>query len=153
MWHWVKSLSQIKKNRLLLRTFLGQYDASRRPDDRVSHKCHSAHCVVLCWCRLSDPGRLSAESHTLHRRTLLVRTKSCWKTRGTVRHTVRVLSYQYSTWYLSVCASGLCVGVCRAMALISNARPSHEQGKGSLVETGLIGPDRRLRPCLVTCIC
>ena len=51
----------------------------------------------------------------------LVRMESCWKTRGTVCHTVRVLSYQYSTWYLSVCASGLCVGVCQAMALISNA--------------------------------
>ena len=30
-----------------MRPVLGQYDASRRPDDRVSHECHSAHCVIL----------------------------------------------------------------------------------------------------------
>ena len=51
--------------RLLLRPFLCQYDACRRPEDRVSHECHSAHCVVHNWCRLSDPVRLLAESHIL----------------------------------------------------------------------------------------
>ena len=53
--------------RYLLRPILGQYDASQRPDDRVSHECHSAHCVVHQWCWLSDSVRLSAESHTLRR--------------------------------------------------------------------------------------
>ena len=53
--------------RLLLRPILGQYDASRRPNDRVSHECHSAHCVVHQCCWLSDPVRLSAKSHTLCR--------------------------------------------------------------------------------------
>ena len=53
--------------RLLLRPFLGQCDASRRLEDRVSHECHSAHCVVYQWCWLSNPVCLLAESHTLHR--------------------------------------------------------------------------------------
>ena len=53
--------------RSLLRPILGQYDASQRPNDRVSHECHSAHCIVHQWCRLSDPVCLSAESHTLRR--------------------------------------------------------------------------------------
>ena len=38
--------------RLLLRPFWGQYDASRRPDDRVWHEWMStlsAHCVVYYW--------------------------------------------------------------------------------------------------------
>ena len=65
--------------RLLLRPILGQYDASWRPNDRVSHECHSAHCVVHHWCRLSDPVCLSAETHTLRRKLarLIVRTESC----------------------------------------------------------------------------
>ena len=52
--------------RLLLRPFLGQYDASQRPNDRVSHECHSSHCVVHQWCRISGPVWLSAKSHTHH---------------------------------------------------------------------------------------
>ena len=67
-------------------TIFGQYDASRRPDDRVSHESHSAHCVVLRWCRFPIQStidntvrtsllyylwvHLSAESHTLRRRRL-----------------------------------------------------------------------------------
>ena len=38
--------------RLLLRPFWGQYDASRRPDDRVWHEWMStlsAHCIVYYW--------------------------------------------------------------------------------------------------------
>ena len=46
--------------RLLLRPFLCQYDACRRPEDRVSHECHSAHCVVHHWCRLSNLVHLLA---------------------------------------------------------------------------------------------
>ena len=64
--------------RLFLRPFLCQYDACRRPEDRVSHECHSAHCVVHHWCRLSDPVRLSAESHTsFHRLGLQDYSFSC----------------------------------------------------------------------------
>ena len=59
--------------RLHLRPILCQYDACRRPEDRVSHECHSAHCVVHHWCRLSDPVRLSAESHTLLSQVKLAR--------------------------------------------------------------------------------
>ena len=60
-------------------TTFGQYDASRRPNDRVLHEYHSAHCVVHRWCRLSNPVCLSAESHTLCRKLarLIVRTESC----------------------------------------------------------------------------
>ena len=72
--------------RLFLRPILGQYDASRRPNNRVSH---DGHCVVHQWCRLSDPvfywpkatpfaGEACETNHSL------VRTESCWKTHGTV---------------------------------------------------------------------
>ena len=56
--------------RLLLRPFLDQHGASWRPDDRISHECHSDHCIVLHWCRLSDPVCLSSKSHTLRRWSL-----------------------------------------------------------------------------------
>ena len=45
---------------------------------------------------------------------------------------------QVSTWYL--CASGRCVGVRQAMALIGNARQATSEGKSGPVETGLTGP-------------
>ena len=51
--------------RLLLRPFLGQYDASRRPDDRVSHECHSPHWVVHSGGRTES--RLSARSVRVRR--------------------------------------------------------------------------------------
>ena len=76
--------------RLLLRPILGQCDASRRPNDRVSHECHSAHCVVHQWCRLSDPvcsSQLKATPFTgeaCETDRSLVKMESCWKTRGTV---------------------------------------------------------------------
>ena len=75
--------------RLLLRPYLGQYDAFRRPDDRVSHECHSAHCVVLRWCRFPiqstyRPKATPFAGKDCEINRSLVRTKSCWKTRGTV---------------------------------------------------------------------
>ena len=69
----------------------------------------------------------------------LVRTESCWKTRGTVPlHCMLTAISQVSTWYL--CASGHCVGVRQAMALIGNARQAMSEGKSGPVETGLTGP-------------
>ena len=129
-----KNFLNLGAMRLLLRPFLDQYDASRRPDDRVSHECHSAHCVILCWCHVYPiqfayrPKATPFAGEVCKTNCSLVRTG---KVVG--RHveqfycTVRVPSYQYSTWYL--CASGLCVGVRRTMVLISNARPSHKRGK------------------------
>ena len=65
----------------------------------------------------------------------LVRTESCWKTRGTVLlHCSQPCISQVSTWFL--CASGRCVGVRQAMTLIGNARQAMSKGKSSLVETG-----------------
>ena len=70
-------------------TIFGQYDASRRPDDRVSHECHSAQCVVLRWCRFPIQSTyrpkatpFAGEDCEINRS--LVRTTSCWKTRGTI---------------------------------------------------------------------
>ena len=59
-------------------------------NDRVSHECHSAHCVVHQWCRLpiqfaywpkATPFTGEACETSYHS---LVRTENCWKTRGTV---------------------------------------------------------------------
>ena len=89
--------------RLLLRPLLGQYDASRRPNNRVLHEYHSAHCIVHQWCRLSDPVCLSAKSHTLRRKLtrLIVRTESCWKTHGTVLlHCSPFHKFQHGTYVL-----------------------------------------------------
>ena len=44
---------------------------------------------------------------------------------------------QVSTYHL--CAWGPCVGVSRAMALVSNDKQARGKGKGGLVETGLTG--------------
>ena len=70
-------------------TIFGQYDASRRPDDRVSHEYHSAHCVVLRWCRFLiqstyRPKATPFAGKDCEINRSVVRTKSCWKTRGTV---------------------------------------------------------------------
>ena len=119
--------------RLLLRPILGQYDASRRPNDRVSHECHSAHCVVhgfpILFAYRPKPHP------SLVKLARLVRKESCWKTRGTA---LFAAISQVSTWYL--CASGRCVGVRQAIALIGNARQATSEGKSGPVETGLTGP-------------
>ena len=65
--------------------------------------------------------------------------ESCWK--EDLRNssvTLFVAISQVLTWYL--CASGRCMGVCRAMALIGNARQAMSEGKSGLVEAGLTGP-------------
>ena len=63
----------------------------------------------------------------------LARMESCWKTRGTVLlHCLPSRKFQHG-------ASGRCVGVCQAMALIGKARQATSEGKSGLVETGLTG--------------
>ena len=76
---------------------------------------HSAYCVLYHWWQLSNPVRLSAESHTL----CTCKNGKCWKedSRNSSVALFAAIS-QVSTWYL--CASGHCVGVRRAMALIGN---------------------------------
>ena len=95
--------------RLLLRPILGQYDASWRPNDRVSHECHSAHCVVHQWCRLSDGVGL-------------------WKTRRTV---LLHCSQSSRKFQHGVYASG------QAMAQFGNTRQATSEGKSGPVETRL----------------
>ena len=69
--------------RLLLRPFLGQYNASWRPDDRVSHQWIAnlfAHFVKHRWCQLPIPcayrskakhfaGEACKTNHSLGRKT------------------------------------------------------------------------------------
>jgi len=64
-----------------------------------------------------------------------VRTESCWKkdSRNSSVALIAAIS-QGSTWYL--CASGSCLGVHWAMALIGKPRV----GKSGPIETGLTGP-------------
>ena len=72
-----------------------------------------------------------------------IRTESCWKEdlRNSSVALIAAIS-QVSTWY--ICASGRCVGVPRAMALIGNARQATSGGKsgtGRTNRTGGYGPD------------
>ena len=74
-----------------MRPILCQHDASRRPNDRVSHERHSADCVVLytnvvgfpiqfaCWPQATPFAGEACETNRL-----LAKTESCWKTHGTV---------------------------------------------------------------------
>ena len=70
--------------RMLLRPFLGQYDAFWRPDYRVSHECHSAHCIIdgvdfrcsLLIGRKPHPSQVKLCETSYHS---LVTTESCWK--------------------------------------------------------------------------
>ena len=70
---------------LLLRLFLGQYDASRKPHNRVWIFTLSAHCVVQHWFRLSDRSLISQATpfadEACETNRSLGRRISCWKTR------------------------------------------------------------------------
>ena len=57
---------------------------------------------------------------------------------------------QVSTW--CPCASGHCVGVRQAMALVGDAMQATSEGKSGLVETGLTGP-AATAPSTGNCIC
>ena len=135
--------SNLGAMRLLLRLILGQYDTSRRPNDRVSHECHFAHWVYTKGASLliQFAYRLKATpfaGEVCETNHLLVKMESCWKTRGTVLlHCMLTAISQVSRRYL--CASGHCMGVRQAMVLIGNARQAMSEGNGP-VETGLTGP-------------
>ena len=132
--------------RLLLRQFLGQYDdASRRPDDRVSHECPS---VLHQWCQLvwlrQTRCRLSILFAYRPKAPPFADEANC--------KNGKLLEGRLAEQFLShcsqpsrkfqhgkLCASGRCVGVHRAMALIGN-RQATSWGKSGPVETGLTGP-------------
>ena len=126
--------------RLLLSPILGQYDASRSPNDRFFLRLYMNAILPIASYTASDPVRLSAETapfagEACEINRSLVRTESFWKSRGTA---LFAAVSQVSTWYL--CASGRCVGIRQAMALIGNARQAMSGGKSGPVETGLTGP-------------
>ena len=110
---------------------MGQYDASQRPDNGVSHECHSVHCVVHQWCRLSDPVCLSAESHAHPSQVKLARLIAC-KNRKLLEDSRNSSVAQFAAISQvstqNLCASGHCVGIRRAMALIGNARQAMSEG-------------------------
>ena len=129
--------------RLLLRPFLGQYNASWRPDDKVSHECHSAHCIILHWCRLSDPVCLSAESQTLCRWSLrdwsfAFKSGKLLEGRPTEQFCCTVRSHLASFNTVPMCFGALCG---RPLSNGANwqRQASHEWGKRWTVETGLTG--------------
>ena len=89
-------------------TILAQYDASRRPDHRISHECDSAHCVVHQWCRLPiqfayrpKATPFAGEACETSYRSL-VRKESCWKedSRNSSVALFAAISHKHGTYVL-----------------------------------------------------
>ena len=98
----------------------------------------SAHCVIQHWFWVSDRLLiLQATPFADEACETIVRTESCWKTRKS-SFSLFATTSQVSTCHL--CAWGPCIGICRAMALIGDAKQATSEGKWALVETGLTGP-------------
>ena len=118
--------------RLLLRSFLGQYNASWRPDDRVPRVNIYPFCPlhhIQHWFQLSDIVRLPHKAHPSLMRLvrLIVRTGKL------LEHSQEFFcKFQHVT-----CVRG---GVHQVMVLISNAKQAMSEGKSGLVETGLTRP-------------
>ena len=79
-----------------------------------------------------QPEATSFASEACETNPSLVRTESCWKNSRNSSVALFAAISQVSTRYL--CASGRCVGVHRAMALIGNNRQANSEGKSGPVE-------------------
>ena len=121
--------------KLLLGEFLGQHNASKRPDNSFTclniYPFCPLHHTALTWF-LAFQLFAYLSNHTLGS------TVSCWKKK------TRKLSFSYGSQpsrklqHITCTLCGPCVGVSRATALIGDTKQATSEGKRGMVETELI---------------
>ena len=131
--------------RLYLRPFWGKYDASRRPDDRVSHVRMST--LPIASYSNGSIIRLPRKPHPSQMRfvRLIIRLEERKvdgrKTRKNSFALFAAISQVLTlSFKISPVCLRACVGVRRALPVIGDAKQATSEGESGPVETGLTGP-------------
>ena len=116
--------------RLLLRLLLGQYDASRRPDDRVSDVCPLRRTTWFCLsdCSLTSQATAFADE--------------AWKNEKLLEDSdelFRTVHGHLASFSTLVVHLGAMRGRLQSNGAIWQCQASHGDGKSGPIETGLTG--------------